>query len=169
MATPQVKNPAAHARKSAAKPAVKPASKTARKAERSVAPNPQTFLAQAEGKLTEFSDAFAQASDEARVKAHLGLMELADSWEKAQKNLNHQIALMKRGAQRVRGALDTVRVRGHLAKADSADALDELRNKLHRIQQNLSGFANRGEDQARHALQRLEQSCQTLSEKLRDS
>lgn len=173
MVTPQVKTTAGQVRRAATKPAPKsapkPTGKTVSKATTPAAPSPQAFLAQAEAKISEFSDAFAQASDEARVKAHLGLMELADNWEKTQKNLNLQIARMKRGAQRVRGAIDTVRVRGHLAKADTADAIDELRGKLHHIQQNLSSMVTRGEDQARHALERLERSCQSLSDKLRDS
>jgi type II secretory pathway component PulK len=132
-------------------------------------PSPKEFLEKADAKVEELSAAIASASGEARVQARLGLMELADSWKEAQSGLGKQIGRMKQAAAKAMTAVDTAKVRTHLAKVDAADAVEDMRVRLQRIEQRLETLVARGEEQTRDALDRLSKSCHELSKKLRDA
>lgn len=131
--------------------------------------SPKEFLEKAEAKVDALSASIASASGEARVQAHLGLRELADTWKEAQSGLGKQIGRMKQAAARAHTAVDTAKLRTHLAKVDAADAVEDMRARLQRIEQRLEALVARGEEQTRDALDRLSKSCHELSKKLRDA
>lgn len=131
--------------------------------------SPQEFLEKVEARVDELSAAIASASGEARLQAHLGLRELADTWKEAQSGLGKQIGRMRQAAAKARTAVDTAKLRTHLAKVDAADAVDDMQARLQRIEQRLEALVVRGEEQTRDVLDRLSKSCHELSKKLRDA
>lgn len=129
--------------------------------------NPKDFLERAEAKIEELSDSLAQASGEARVQAHLALMELADTWNNVQSELGKQINQLKRGTVKARAVIDEAKVQANLAKAEASDSLIAMQSNLRHIEHKLKGLAVQSEAQTRMALERIEKFCHDLSQKLR--
>lgn len=130
--------------------------------------DPKDFLERTEAKIEELSRTLVQASGEARVQAHLALMELADNWQAAQSEMNKQVSQLRRGTTKVRAVLDDAKVQAHLAKADASDRVREMRSRLASIEQKLKGFVSRQESQASVAIARLEKACREFGQKLKE-
>jgi len=86
--------------------------------------------------------------DDACLALWLGLDELAARWEKAQ------------------GAVDTARVRAHLAKADASDAAQALRDRLRVLERRSHDLKVRAERRAIDALDVIASTSRDLAARL---
>ncbi len=111
-------------------------------------------LTRAEHRLDDAVHKLGDAAAHGRVQAHLGLAELKSSWPGLEKAISHIVDDVKQSSV---AAVDTARVKAHLAAMD-ADALTEkAEHELHKISSEVEQDTERAVAELRASFAKLRQ------------
>ena len=123
----------------------------------------ESFLANAEKTLDRLSRGVVSKTEDARVQAHLGIMDLNEHWQSTQAALLKSAGKLKAGVIRVRGEVDSARVMAHLAKEDATDAVANLKGRIHSIEGKVSFLRTSLAHESDAVLEGMSRSCRELS------
>jgi hypothetical protein len=109
---------------------------------------------QLEKKLDDAGKVLESGAEKARLQATLGLNEVKSAWPGFEKAIEQVVTDVKKGAEGVKGDIDTGRLKAHLAAMDAAIAKTDIKAAADKVakdfedaakdvQKTFEGFAKR--------------------------
>lgn len=107
---------------------------------KSISSTLETLVDETEDRVEGMSDRMEQMADEARLQAHLGMMELAERWERLQTEIAHN-------------------------EDDLRNAERRMADRMQKLEMKLKGIEEKGEAKTKEALTRIGAACAALGRK----
>ena len=93
----------------------------------------EDFLDEAEQELIDLDRKLKGQVGEARLQAHLGIVELEKRWDKLLEGLARRKWSVATAGAKAQGLVDEAQVQAHLAKMDTKDAAERLGRRIEKL------------------------------------
>jgi ElaB/YqjD/DUF883 family membrane-anchored ribosome-binding protein len=126
----------------------------------------ESFMDDVDGKLKSLSQAAETAAGEARVRAHLGLMEAEDFWNERRDEVLKVAARLRAAQAKPKAALEEAKVELYFGKEDAKAAMAKFRHRLDETERNMKELGQSVNADAKAALHRLSDAYAAIRDKL---
>ena len=115
-------------------------------------------------KLNRFFSEVNAGEDQARVRAHLALMEAKDVWSKIHDGYQHAVAKAKHSGGRAQAKLDWVAIRAQLLEEEAVEAVEA---KIEASKKRLSESNQAATEEAHHLVDKMSRQVDAFLKGLR--
>ena len=126
----------------------------------------KAFLDDVDSKVAAISAKAETVAGEAQLKAHLGLMDAEDFWQKRKQDILDVAAKLRQVQARQRDIIDTSRFELYFGKLEASEGLARLRERLEATERLISEMGEDTSADAKAALGRLRDAYEAIKAKL---